>query len=343
MLAELGNKAGYKIVVIDLFADQDTQGFSEQIIKVTTLALVDVQKAVAVLQLSFNINRVVYGSGLEACQDSLAWLASSFLVTGNQPAIHAQFRDKPSFFKQLKQLNIPFPDVQFAQPKQDGRWLIKPYDHVGGLGVREVAGDATKHEYYQKYMIGQVGSVLFCADGLSVDIIGFQRQWTVSQDDFTFSGLVSKQLLPVHEQNNIQAWLSSLMRYYSLQGLGGLDFIWDGQRCYFLEVNLRPPASVMLYPELDLFNAHIFGKKVTQVKDDSVRALQIVYAQEDYKLSTSTKWPEWSFDRPENDVCFQVGEPICSIMAHGKTVQQALQQLLDRQKFLENTILILNR
>jgi len=106
-----------------------------------------------------------------------------------------------------------------------------------------------------------------------------------------------------------------------------------------LEINLRPPASVMLYPELDLISAHISGQLSTNVKDSSIRAMQIIYAVQPSQVKSLVEWPEWSFDQPENNACIQAGQPICSIMAHAKTVQQALVQLLGRQKIIENTIL----
>ncbi|MDF1583530.1 MAG: ATP-grasp domain-containing protein [Methyloprofundus sp.] len=339
MLAELACKAHYKVIVVDLFADQDTRAMAEQVFQVESLALAEVRSAVALLSLNFELRRVVYGSGLEDHQDTLLWLAKTFQLVGNKPEIFERFRDKKTFFRRLDEFSIQYPESRFSPPEDANRWLVKPIDHVGGIGIRESRQGADADEYYQRFCLGQVGSVLFCADGQQVQLIGFHRQWSINQDNFTFAGIIRDQLLPEIEQDRVADWLERLVSYYHLQGLGSLDFIWDERRCYFLEVNLRPPASVMLYPELDLISAHILGQLLTQIKDSSIRAMQIVYMPQDCQLKSLVQWPEWSFDRSENNACIQAGQPICSIMAHGKTVQQTLVQLLDRQKIIENTIL----
>lgn len=339
MLAELARKANYSVIVVDLFADQDTKAMAEQVCQVSSLALSDVRKATALLSLNFKVRLVVYGSGLEGHQDTLLWLAKTFQLVGNKPEVFEQFRDKKTFFRQLAKFSIQYPESRFLSPEDTGCWLIKPVSHVGGVGIRRSNQGAHANEYYQRFCSGQAGSVLFCADGRCVRLIGFHRQWPVNQENFAFAGIMRDQLLPEIEQDRVAGWLEQLVSYYHLEGLGSLDFIWDGRQCYFLEVNLRPPASVMLYPELDLIGAHILGELPTQIKDSSIRAMQIVYVPQDCQLKPLVQWPEWSFDRPENNACIQAGQPICSIMAHGKTVQQTLVQLLDRQKIIENTIL----
>jgi len=339
ILAELACKANYKVIVIDLFADQDTQVIAEQVYQVESLALPEVRSAIELLQLHFKVQLVLYGSGLEGKQSTLVWLADNFQLIGNKPKVFQQFREKKEFFNQLNKFNIQYPESRFSPPKDASRWLIKPVDHVGGIDIRESSKGAGTNEYYQRFCLGQIGSVLFCADGQRAQLIGFHRQWSINQDNFTFAGIIRDQILPKTEQDRVAGWLEQLVSYYHLQGLGSLDFIWNGQQCYFLEINLRPPASLMLYPELDLISAHISGQRPTQVKDSSIRAVQIIYAAQFSQVKSLVEWPEWSFDRPENNACIQAGQPICSIMAHGKAVQQTLVQLLDRQKIIENTIL----
>jgi methenyltetrahydromethanopterin cyclohydrolase len=339
MLAELAYKADYKVIVIDLFADQDTLAIAEQVCRVESLGLPEVRSAIELLQLYFKIQLVVYGSGLEGQQSTLIWLAKNFQLIGNKPRAFERFRDKKDFFKQLNEFSIQFPESRFLPPNDTSRWLIKPIDHVGGIGIRESRLGANTNEYYQRFCQGQVGSVLFCADGQRVSTVGFHRQWPVNQDDFAFAGVIRDQILLETEQNRVTGWLEKLVGHYCLQGLGSLDFIWDGRQCYFLEINLRPPVSLMLYPELDLMGAHISGQLPTQLKDKSIRAMQVIYAMQLSVVKSWVEWPEWSFDRPKNNSCIQAGQPICSIMAQGKTVQQTLIQLSDRQKIIENTIL----
>lgn len=338
MLAQLANEANYRPLVIDLFADQDTKALAEQVWQVDSLLLFVVQPLIESLSALFTLEWVVYGSGLEADQSTLAWLVRHFTVLGNSAAVFAQFSDKKIFFKQLDRFNIHYPEICFSAPTDKKRWLIKPMDHAGGLGIRWYKSKAGSDEYYQQFCAGQVGSVLFCADGQQVELIGFHRQWPVSQDDFTFAGIIQESILPEAEQQRVCCWLKKLVRYYGLHGLGSLDFIWDGQQCYFLEINPRPPASMMLYPELDLLTAHITGRLPDSNKDNTIMALQIVYAQQACTVPLIEPWPEWSFDQPRLGTQVQSGWPICSIMAKGTTVRQVLDNLLEKQKIIEHTI-----
>jgi methenyltetrahydromethanopterin cyclohydrolase len=337
MLAQAARQAGYVALVIDLYADQDTEAVAEQVWLVESFALAMVQPIVEQLTTLYAFTSVVYGSGLEGHQETLFWLAENFQLKGNDAVVLQQFADKQQLFKQLDCLHIRYPEVCFAMPKDHSNYLIKPQNNVGGLGISRCRRMAQPGEYYQKFCHGQVGSVLFCVNGGQAQIIGLHRQWTVGQDDFTFAGIVRENILPKHEQQRVQSWLADLVNAYQLQGLGSLDFIWDGNTCYFLEINPRPPASMLLYPELNLFAAHIGAQFVELTTDKNIRALQIIFARKPCKIR-QIEWPKWSFDRPKIKTEIAKGEPICSIVAQGITIQQVENSLLAKQQFIENNI-----
>ena len=337
MLADAVSRADLNPLVIDLFADQDTDAIAEQLWQVENLSLVAVQEIVEHIVLSYKILWVVYGSGLENYPETLEYLADCFSVMGNDYSVIKHLCAKKTFFKQLDILDIQHPEVQFYPPENSEGWLIKPTSHVGGLGIGWCSRAAGDNEYYQKFCQGEAGSVLFCADGEQFEVIGFHRQWTVNHDDFTFSGIVQEALLPVEQQQAVQCWLKKLVSYYHLKGLASVDFIWDGNACYFLEINPRPPASMMLYPELDLLTAHITGSLDCSDIDKTIQALQIVYAKQPCEIR-QTVWPEWSFDQPWVKTSIQVNEPVCTILAQGQTVQQALDSLLAKQIIIENNL-----
>ena len=338
MLAHAARLAGYTPLVIDLFADQDTEVIAEQLWQVENLSLAIVQEVVENLLLSYKVQWVIYGSGMENQPETLAYLAELFTVVGNSANVCKQLNCKKTFFKQLDKLDVRYPNVRFRLPEDSAKWLIKPINHLGGIGIHWCDRKSKEDEYYQKFCPGQAGSVLFCTDGQQVDLIGFHRQWTVDQDNFTFAGIVQECMLPEVEQQTVQGWLEKLVNYYHLKGLASLDFIWNGETCFFLEINPRPPASMMLYPELDLLSAHITGQLTVTTQDKTIRALQIVYAKQRYKTQQMFEWPEWSFDRPKPNTSIQVDEPICSIIAQGKTIQQTLNSLLEKQKIIENNL-----
>jgi len=147
-----------------------------------------------------------------------------------------------------------------------------------------------------------------------------------------------EQILPLSAQQQVYQWVEKLVEHYDLQGLASLDFIWDGERCYFLEINARPPASMMLYPELDLFSIHIAKSKIDLTVSSKIYALQIIYATQTCLIKPHFLWSEMSYDRPKVKTKIKAGEPICSIMASAATKQQVLACLLEQQHIIENTI-----
>lgn len=338
MLANAVKQAGYRPLVIDLFADQDTEEIADTLWQVDNLSLSVVQDVVECLLLNYKIQWLIYGSGLEGHLDTLEYLMHHFNVMGNNAAVFKQFKHKQSFFKQLDVLGIHHPEIQFELPGNKTEWLIKPSSHAGGLGIGWCNREIREDEYYQKFCQGQAGSVLFCADGEQFDLIGFHRQWTVSRDNFVFAGMIRDAFLAQAQQLIVQCWLKKLVAYYHLKGLASLDFIWDGEACHFLEINPRPPASMLLYPELDLLTAHRTGRLQGAVIEEKVCAIQIIYAGIASKIKQN-RWPGWSSDWPKINTSIQAGEPICSIMAQEKTVQQTLDSLLEKQYFIENNFI----
>ncbi|MCK5869417.1 ATP-dependent carboxylate-amine ligase [Methylococcaceae bacterium HT4] len=338
MLANAARSAGYMPLVIDLFADQDTEVIAEQVWQVKNLSLGVIPGAVESCLLSYKVQWLIYGSGLEIHPETLEYLSGRFSVMGNDVSVIKHLNAKKTFFKQLDTLGIRYPEVQFHPPENSVGWLIKPVNHVGGLGIRSCDRQALNDEYYQKFCQGKAGSALFCSDGEQFELIGFHRQWTLAQDDFAFAGIIRDEFLPEEQQKSLGKWIKKLVSFYHLKGLASLDFIYDGTSCYFLEINPRPPASMMLYPELDLLSAHLTGQKIEAEQDKIIRALQIVYAKQPCKIQPGIEWPEWSFDRPKLKSCIQVGQPICSIMARGKTDQQTLAELKVREIQIENII-----
>jgi len=339
MLAQAARKINLVPIVIDLFADQDTQDIAEKVVCIDALSLVKVQKVVLDLMTKYDIKLVLYGSGLEANIDVLFWLEGLFLLHGNSAQVHQRYCNTQAFFKHLEQLNIPCPAISFDRPINAQEYLIKSAQNSGGVALRYCDGNLQEGEYYQQFQKGRAASVIFLAEKQSITIIGFHRQWTVSEVDFSFAGIIKQMNVPVRISKAVRSWLEKLITVYALKGLGSLDFIWDGEQCYFLELNLRPPASMLLYPELNLLAAHMMQESLSKPAKLTVRALQTVYAKTDCEIKNSVNWPEWAADRPQKSVRIKENQPICSIMADGKTVGQVEERLQNRKSFIQNHVL----
>lgn len=336
MLATMARSSGYMPLIIDLFADEDTETVAEKVWQVEDLSLPMVQQAIEDLLCNYKIQWLMYGSGLENHPETLEYLSHRYPIIGNDYAVIKQLNIKKIFFQQLDALEIDYPEVQFYAPDNRAAWLIKPMKHLGGLGIRYCDRQIKENEYYQKFFQGEAGSILFCADGEGFELIGFHRQWTIAQNNFTFAGIIKTVHLPEECQKTVCNWLHKLVKFYHLKGLASMDFLHKDNNCVFLEINPRPSVSIMLYPELDLLNAHITGHLTTPVVDKSIRALQIIYAQQACQIRAEFEWPWWSIDRPKCHTNIPANHPMCSIMAQGKTTEQTIAQLRARQTYIEN-------
>ncbi|MDP3876415.1 MAG: ATP-grasp domain-containing protein [Methylobacter sp.] len=346
MLAQAAKNIGLKPLVIDLFADVDTQNVAEDFRRISSLAESDLAPAVDDFVARYAVKQVIYGSGFEYYPESLRYLASRLIILGNAPDVFLQLHNKPAFFAALDALAIPHPEVAFAPPDIADGWLVKPKQGQGGVGIRSYRiGDGADHSlYWQKFQAGTPHSVLFLAEGRRGQVIGFNSQYCVSLSDdqaFVFSGVINSADLPDIQQALITDWVQQLIPALSLKGLNSLDFIHAEGGCYVLEINPRPSASMQLYAE-DLLILHIQACAGEISNSPYVQAgysgYQLLYAEQDLTIPEPFEWPEECMDLPAPGSFIGAGQPVCSIIAHQKKPPLVIQQLHIKQQLIINKL-----
>ena len=346
MLAQMARASGYLPIAVDCYADADTQKLAVETVRVASLALVDLQADVEALAQRHSFKWVVYGSGFEHVVESLEFLASRWRLLGNAADLFRGFQDKWNFFHRLAVLNISYPKTEFSPPAGNG-WLQKPLRGEGGEGIvvfqpaSETGGDC----YWQRFVDGDVYSVTFVAAGGVIKVLGFNQQWCKSLDyqrSFIFSGVCNWAPIARRQRRQLESWLNKIINIYPLCGLGSLDFIIQGERCFVLELNARVPASAQLYGK-KAFDLHVqacLGLAVlskTRLRTRP-RGYQVVYADIDTLIDATMGWPDWVADRPSPGVIIGAGQPICSIIAGGKNARQVRSRLLARRNYLETLL-----
>jgi methenyltetrahydromethanopterin cyclohydrolase len=346
MLAQAARLQGLNPLAIDMFADVDTQSYAVDFWRVADLSTAQLMPAVAFFTAHYPVTQVVYGSGFEHHPESLMTLNQRLVLTGNTPAVFANTLNKKNFFAVLDALAIPYPPTVFAAPTDTCDWLTKPLRGQGGAGIRRYQpAQADAAVYWQKFQAGAPHSVLFLANGQTVQIIGFNRQWAVNLGDgaeFMFAGVVNQTDLSHKQQTIISGWLRKLVPALGLRGLNSLDFMQDGERNGVLEINPRPSASMQLYNG-GLLLRHIkacAGQLLaTPLPEQPVRAYQVVYAPEAVCIPKAMNWPDGCMDLPQSGVICRTGEPICSMIASHKTVSEACRQLESQRRALFDQLL----
>ncbi|MGZ8187180.1 MAG: ATP-grasp domain-containing protein [Methylosarcina sp.] len=345
MLADAAAKAGIKPLVIDLFGDADTRSSAVDLIKIPALDSSIIVSAVDYFARNYPVRHLVYGSGIEQHPESLKCLKDRIVILGNSPETVIRLQNKVEFFSVLSKLNIAYPEVAFAAPREEGQWLIKPMQGQGGAGIRRYVPDCPLKSsiYWQKFQPGTAHSVLFLADGQNAQVIGFNTQWAVSlssSQEFIFSGVMNDCDLSAAQQSLITEWISRCVPVFGLRGLNSLDFIKTDEQCLVLEINARPSASMQLYD--NVLDRHIQAVQGLFTDKKASRSgctgMRIVYADVDWKVPAEFDWPEGCVDRPEAGAICRKGQPVCSIIAHQNNSQRVLDQLELRQQIVNNMI-----
>ena len=141
----------------------------------------------------------------------------------------------------------------------------------------------------------------------------------------------------------MRAICSCLAAAFGLRGLFGVDFVWDGERAWTLEVNPRPTASLEAIEAaygVGVFAAHLRGVRRascrTPVRVDGAAGKAVVFATEDVVVGDSERWLEDGVrDVPHPGERIAAGRPICTVLASAATPEEVRAQLEERAALLE--------
>jgi len=345
MLAQAAKNVGLKPLVIDLFADLDTQTYALDFQQIADLSITSLAPAIDYFLQHYPVSQLIYGSGFEQHPDSLYYLSSRLNLLGNTPDTFIRVQNKADFFAVLDNLNIPHPETSFIQPNDTQDWLIKPNTGQGGIGIQRFRSSnlgLNSQVYWQKYQHGSQHSVLFLANGQQVQVIGFNTQWTTRLndiDEFIFAGIINHCPLNQIHQTQVFDWLIKLIPVFQLNGLNSLDFIHADGQSTVLEINPRPPASMQLY-NADLLRRHHlmtaspvenWQSCIQPLAQEGYTGYQIIYAQQDIQIPDNYIWENNTMDIPVAGAMCKTGQPICSIIAH-QTHAHAVMQALNIQQ-----------
>ena len=345
MLAQMARCENFFVLAIDCYGDCDTLHYAVDFKKINSLSQADLIPAVAYFLKNYHIDYAIYGSGFEYFSDSLHYLASCLPLMGNAPATFAKLQDKALFFESLKKLDIPFPQTVFSPPKSIQNWLIKPMKGLGGVGISALSQPSVQIPqtpvYFQQFQAGASGSALFLSDGEDVDIIGFNTQLT--RNDFLFSSVINDSSLTLVQRDRLSDWIDKLSRHFSLKGLHSLDFIVYEDALFILEINARPPASSQLC-SANLITRHIESsfqklRQITSIQSH-ISGYSLLYAKQDTLIPKRYLWPLDCADIPQENAIIRQNSPICSIIAHKKTMHDVQHTFAIIQQHIERSLLM---
>jgi uncharacterized protein len=172
--------------------------------------------------------------------------------------------------------------------------------------------------------------------GLTEQLVG-QRAFGV--DGYRWCGNVVPPRLRAGERDALlgqaRAICSCVAGAFALRGLFGVDFIWDGEHAWTLEVNPRPTASLEAIEAaygVGVFEAHLRGcdgeLPHLEIERRGAAGKAVVFATEDVVIGDSERWLERGVrDVPHPGERIAAGRPICTVLATAATPEDVVAGL----------------
>lgn len=336
--SQMAQQEGFSVLAIDAFADVDTRQAAELVYQWPGLYKHEASHEMAslfeVLD-DFQPDALLVGSGFEASNFAYAALFARYVVLGNQPETVSRVKN-PQWLKSFCDARGVQSPVVTRQAPCTGHWLAKQAGQCGGGHVYpwQGLGHVTDATYWQAWQPGRAVGILFMVHADSFTLIGVHalKQHVGS---YAYAGATR-----LHESalyTEAQSVLQKLLPDLGLVGINSIDAIWHEDTLHVIEVNPRLSASMRLYHEMPLIQAHVASCKhqvLPVLHQHPTHASHcIAYAQEEIDLS-QLHFPDWLEDRPSGG-SVAAGQPVCSLYAEGHSDSEVLQALQDKKTRLE--------
>lgn len=329
-LAASARRAGYRVLVADMFCDMDTVALAERTAKIPG----DFHHGIDGKRLMTTLRElaadeeplaVVCGSGFERNPAMLDAISACFPLAGSGAQAIDRVKSPERFAADCAALGIPHPQISRTPPPDPENWLAKTQGAAGGTHIRPAGGmKADKARYFQRILHGDNVSALFVADGKRARIVGFSRQFASPRLDapYRYGGALRLQRFDRGHAAMIDDWLNKLTGAIGLVGLCSADLIRHDGSYHLLEINPRPGATLDIFDseEAPLMEAHLKasrGETFALPRFGDNMAAAIAYTIRPIKDFPPIAWPDWTADRQSAGTNLEAGDPVCTVFARG--------------------------
>ena len=336
-LASSASLAGFAPLSIDVFGDDDTRGMSLACVKLEGglsegLTPDKVAGAVKTLVDAHDPIGLVYGGGFEHQPETIAAAAERTRVFGNGADILKRAKDPLVFAQTCEANGVRHPQVVFAPPDEPEAWLTKRRGGAGGvhIAMTEAASRASPERYFQRRVAGESLSALFLASERKAEIVGLSLQWTAPTlaSPFRYGGAAGPVDVDRAQAEEITRSVAIMASELDLVELNSADFLVSADAVWLIEINPRPGATLDVFEshEVPLFARHIAaceGRLARASSNLGFKAAEIVYAPHDVVVRGRRDWPDWAVDRSPAGTRIAAGDPVCTVLGSGATVDLA--------------------
>jgi predicted ATP-grasp superfamily ATP-dependent carboligase len=268
-------RAGMRPICGDMFADADLRQVAD------ILEVPDFPRKLRLATQSVPSWPWIYTGALENSPSQIHAVSQRHRLLGNEATVLRSCRDPWNIQRIIEQAELPTLELRTSEyaPPRDGNWIIKPYRSAAGRNMarwEDQASAPQEAHYFQRFQSGCPISAAFLGlspqpDQSSAELLGVSTQLIgsprLNAPKFGYCGsivpsqiddlneislpfLCHKPIRPRPAEPNLTQLLAqagqAIARKCHLRGLFGIDFIWDGNQAWILEVNPRYTASMEL-------------------------------------------------------------------------------------------------
>jgi uncharacterized protein len=336
-LASSAAHAGFAPLSIDVFGDDDMREMSLASVKLEGglsegLALDKVRGAVELLINVHNPIGLVYGAGFEHQPETIAAIAERTRVFGNGADILKRAKDPVALALACKASGVRHPPIAFDPPDEPRLWLMKRRGGAGGAHIAPADDPSRASEdcYFQRRVGGTSISALFLANERRAEIIGLSMQWTAPtpSSPFRYGAAAGPVNIGPSQAEEIARSVAAMTFELNLVGLNSADFLVSTDAVWLIEINPRPGATLDVFEsnEAPLFARHVAaceGRPTPGSPSLGFKAAEIVYAPHDVVVRRPRDWPDWAVDRSPAGTRVPAGDPLCTTLGSGASVDSA--------------------
>jgi predicted ATP-grasp superfamily ATP-dependent carboligase len=336
-LASCAGHAGFDPLSIDVFGDDDMRAMSLASVKLEG-GLADgltpdkVMSAVEALISAHDPIGLVYGAGFEHQPETVAVITRKVRVFGNEAETLQRAQDPLMLARVCAAHSVRHPQVQLSAPDDPELWLMKKRGGAGGdhIAAAETSSRLRPDAYFQRRLAGRSISALFLASEKQAEIIGLSMQWAAptQASPFRYGGAAGPIDIDPSHARDIARSVALIASEFDLIGLNSVDFLVSDDAVWLLEINPRPGATLDVFEsnEAPLFARHIAaceGCLTPASRSMTFKAAEIVYAPHDIVVCRQGNWPDWAVDRSAAGTRIAAGDPLCTTLGVGATVDLA--------------------
>jgi predicted ATP-grasp superfamily ATP-dependent carboligase len=155
-------------------------------------------------------------------------------------------------------------------------------------------------------------------------------QWTAPTpaSPFRYGGAAGPVDIDPAQAKEIARSVAVIASELDLVGLNSADFLVSTDAVWLIEINPRPGATLDVFEsnEAPLFARHVAaceGRPTPASPSLGFKAAEIVYAPCDVVAPEGRRWPEWTVDRSPAGTRIAAGDPLCTVLGSGATVDLA--------------------